>query len=254
MEAKVLVAAKALCLVGFPLIPMLVYLSRVHPALPGNSAAEEVAALAAQAARWSQVHAAFWVAGLLGLATVLIVRTEVAKQAPVLPTNAAAALGVVGAVIFTGTVYMEILVIPGLSTACSESPVCLGPENAVFTNALANEGWRVLPGLTLGGRTLVLGLAFLAILGFSYGALKSWESAALFGGSVLEFGANTGLHAWGNFTPGRGMPGLAAVAILLAGGSIAVRMVIGLRVGEKPEPEVHPTPPAEGVTPPPEPV
>jgi hypothetical protein len=234
LDEKVLVGLKAVCLIGFPLVPMLVYLSQVHPGLPGNTAAQEVASLARVAGRWSQVHAAFWVGGLLGLAAVLVLRAEVGREAPVLFTNAAAAVGVVGAVIFTGTVYMEIDVIPTLSTACSQSPLCLAPDNAVFTNALAEQGWRVLPGLTLGAKTLVLGLALLAILGFAYGALRPWESLALFTGSVWEYGVSTGLHAWGEFSPARGMPGMAAVAILFAGISIAWRMVTELRSRTKP--------------------
>ena len=244
-----MVAAKAVCLVGFPLVPMLVYLSGVHPSLPGNSAAEEIASLADATGRWSQVHAAFWVGGLLGLAAVLVLRAEIAGQAPVLLTNAAAAVGVVGAVIFTGTVYMEIGVIPALSTACSQSPLCLDPDNALFTNVLAEQGWRVLPGLTLGAKTLVLGLALLAIVGFSYGALKMWESLALFTGSVWEYGVSTGLHAWGEFSPARGMPGLAAVAILFAGASISWRMVTELRSPAEPGASGEPAT-AEAVTPP----
>jgi hypothetical protein len=234
VEARLLAASKVVCLIGFPLVPMLVDLSNLHPGLPGNTAAEEIGSLAGAAGRWSQVHAAFWVGGLLALGAVLVLRAEVARRAPVLVTNAAAAVGVVGAGIFTGTVYMEIRVIPALSTACSRSPLCLDPDNAVFTNALAAEGWRVLPGLTLGAKMLVLGLALLAVLGFTYGALKSWEAVALFTGGVWEYGVSTGLHAWGNFSPSRGMPGLAALAILFAGASVSWRMVSELRTGGKP--------------------
>lgn len=211
-EDKVLAAAKAISLIGFPLIPMLVYLSGKHPGLRGGTggAAEEIGNLAAQAGRWTDVHFAFSVGGFFGLAAVLVIRSEVAKKAPELWTNAAAALAIVGGVIFTGTVLMEVSVIPALARACAESPGCRVPGNVIFTDALADQGWRVLPGLTAGGRTLMFGLALLAVMGFVFGGLRGWEAAALFAGSVIEFGANTGLHQWGNFQPGYGMPGLAA--------------------------------------------
>lgn len=224
-EARVLAAAKVVSLIGFPLVPMAVYLSGRHPGLGGATAAEQIGRLAAQASAWAQVHFAFSVGGFLALAAILVMRSEVAARAPVLWTNAAAAVGVVGAVIFTGTVLMEVKVIPALSRACVASAGCRTPENATFTDALANEGWRVLPGLTAGGRTMMVGVALLAMLGFTYGAMRAWEAAAIFGGAVLEIGTNTGLHQWGNFSPARGMPGLAAVAILAGSLGIARRLI-----------------------------
>jgi hypothetical protein len=226
-QARAMAAAKAVSLVGFPLIPMLVYLSGKHPGLGGGvvGSAEQIGNLAAQADRWTGVHFAFAVGGFLGLAAVLAIRTEVARGAPEFWTNAAAALAVIGGVIFTGTVLMEVKVIPALARACVESPGCRVPANVIFTDALADQGWRVLPGLTAGGRTLMLGLALLSVIGLVFGGLRRWEAAALFAGSVLEFGANTGLHQWGNFRPASGMPGLAAVAILIAGCGISWRLL-----------------------------
>lgn len=231
-ETVALAAAKVISLLGFPLIPMVVYLSGRHPGLAGNSSAEEISSLAAQASTWSQVHFAFSVGGFLGLAAILVMRTEVAKKAPQLWASAAAAVGVIGAVIFTGTVLMEVKVIPALSRACVASPACRSSENSVFTDAFAREGWRVLPGLTAGGRTMMVGVALLAMLGFVYGALRTWEAATIFAGAVLEIGTNTGLHQWGNFSPGRGMPGLAAVGILVGSCGIAYRLL-------KPEKETN---------------
>lgn len=238
-QARLLASAKALCLIGFPAVPMLVYLSGRHPSLVGPTAADQIGQLAAAAGRWSQVHLALSVGGFLGLATILILRAEVARRAPELWTNAAAAVGVVGAVIFTGTVLMEVGVVPELSTACAGSPACVSPDNTRFTQALAEQGWRVLPGLTLGGRTMMFGLALLACLGLLYGGLRSWEALALFFGSILEFAANTGLHAWGNFRPARGMPGLAAVSILGAGCSVAYRLLRAGRLEPVGEPALE---------------
>jgi hypothetical protein len=223
--ARALVAAKVVSLLGFPLIPMAVYLSGRHPGLAGVSSAEQIERLAAQATAWAQVHFAFSVGGFLALAAILVLRTEVAKKAPVLWTNAAAAVGVIGAVIFTGTVLMEVKVIPALSRACVASAGCRTAENAVFTDAFADEGWRVLPGLTAGGRTMMVGVALLAMIGFAYGSLRTWEAAAIFGGAVLEIGTNTGLHQWGNFSPAQGMPALAAVAILVGSLGVAQRLI-----------------------------
>lgn len=246
IEARVLAIAKAVCLVGFPLVPMAVYLSRQHPGLGGGASFSQIANLAAQADKWTQVHFAFSVGGFLGLAAILIIRSEVAKKAPVLWTNVAAAVGVVGAAIFTGTVLMEVTVIPALARACTVSPGCLTPDNQVFTEAFADEGWRILPGLTLGGRTLMVGLAMLAVLGFAFGSLKNWEAAAIFAGAVLEIGTNTGLHQWGNFSPAFGMPGLAAVGILAGSAGIAWRLVRGRKVVIVELPDEPAPPAAEG--------
>lgn len=224
-EARVLLAAKVISLVGFPLTPMLVYLSGRHPSLAGVTSAAQIGRLAAQAADWAQVHFAFSVGGFLGIAAILVLRTEVAKKAPQLWTNAAAAVGIIGGVIFTGTVLMEVKVIPALARACVASPACRSTDNAIFTDAFANEGWRVLPGLTAGGRTFMLGLALLATLGFCYGALRTWEAGAIFAGAVLELGTNTGLHQWGNFSAEQGMPALAAVGILAGSCGVALRLI-----------------------------
>lgn len=219
-----LAAAQALCLIGFPALPMLVYLSARHPALPGPTAADQIAQLAAAAGRWAEVHLALSAGGFFGLGAVLVYRSRLAGRAPALWANAAAAIGVVGAVIFTGTVLMEVTVIPELATSCARTPACLAAENAPFTQALADQGWRVLPGLSLGGRTMMSGLALLAVLAVVYGGLRAWEALAVFFGSVLEIVADTGLHAWGNFQPARGMPGLAAVALLAAGAGVSHRL------------------------------
>lgn len=226
---------------------MAVYLSGKHPSLGRNGSSSQIGNLAAQADMWTQVHFAFSVGGFLGLAAILIIRSEVARKAPMLWTNVAAAVGSVGGVIFTGTVLMEVRVIPALARACTASPACRIPDNQIFTDALADEGWRILPGLTAGGRTLMVGLALLAVLGFAFGSLKTWEAAAIFAGAVLEIGTNTGLHQWGNFSPASGMPGLAAVGILAGSAGIAWRLVRGRKVKIVELPE-EPAPPAVEAT------
>lgn len=216
---------KAVCLIGFPAIPMFIYLSKVHPSLPGPSSADSIRQMADQAVRWSQVHFGFSVAGFLGLGVLLILRGLVVTKGPRLAVEIAAIIGVVGGVIFTGTVLMEVSVVPELALACDSSQICVSTSNAVLTDELANQGWRVLPGLTRGGRTMMLGLIILAMIGFASDALKPVEAGPIVTGAVLEFGLNTGLHAWGNFYPSRGMPGMAAVFLLVGGTALAVRLV-----------------------------
>jgi hypothetical protein len=219
---RVLSLVKAVCLIGFPLIPAAIYISGVHPGLPGPTSADQIRQLAEQATRWTQVHFAFTIAGFLGLATLFIIRGLVPSS---IPLQIATGIGLAGGVIFTGTVAMEVSVIPKLTLACRSSPGCLSPANALFTEELANQGWRVLPGLTLGGRVLMIGLALVTAVAFARGALRFWEAALISGGSLVEIALDTGLHAWGDFTPQGGMPGLAAVALLLGGAALSVRLV-----------------------------
>jgi hypothetical protein len=222
---RIVAVCKALCLIGFPAIPMFIYLSGVHPALPGATSAEQIKQMAGQAMRWSQVHLGFSVAGFLALGVLFTLRGIVASRAPVLLVEAATVVGVIGGFIFTGTVLMEVNVVPDLASACARTPICVTSSNSSFTNELADQGWRVLPGLRTGGRTLMVGIAALAMIGFTTEALKPFEAAPIFMGSVLEAGLNTGLHSWGNFQLVRGFPGLAAVGLLIGGGLLAVRLV-----------------------------
>jgi hypothetical protein len=142
-----------------------------------------------------------------------------------IPLQIATGIGLVGGVIFTGTVAMEVSVIPKLTLACRSSPGCLSQANAPFADELADQGWRVLPGLIVGGRLLMIGLALLTAIAFFRGALRIWEAAPIFGGSLVEIALDTGLHAWGDFSLQRGMPGLAAVGLLLGGAALSVRLV-----------------------------
>jgi hypothetical protein len=222
ISRKVLTLAKTVCLIGFPLIPAAIYISGVHPGLPGPTSSDQIRQLAEQAVRWTQVHFAFTIAGFLGLATLFIIRGLAPST---IPLQIATGVGLVGGVIFTGTVAMEVSVIPELTLACRSSPGCLSPANARFADELANQGWRVLPGLTLGGRVLMIGLALVTAIAFFRGALRIWEAALIFGGSMVEIALDTGLHAWGDFSLQRGMPGLAAVGLLLGGAALSVRLV-----------------------------
>jgi hypothetical protein len=224
VEARVVQVLKASCLIGFPLILILVDLTGVHPSLPGSTGAEQIQKLAASAARWSQVHAAFTVAGFLALCTMLVLRGLIARGSTHLPADAAAAIGAIGAVVFTATVIMEVSVVPKLSSACAASEPCLTPANLVFTEELADQGWRDLPGLVWGSRGIALGVLLLAVLGLRSGALKLWEALLIGAGGFYEFAAPTGLHAWGTFSPGTGFPGITGLMVLAGNVGIALRL------------------------------
>jgi hypothetical protein len=221
-------ALQAACLVLFPLILILIDLTKVHPGLTGRTGADQIRSLAQQAARWSEVHSAFVLAGFCALASILVLRSLIHRRQRMLVADVAAAVGVIGAVIFTGTVIMEVLVVPALSTACASTPSCVSPQNFAFTERLADQGWRVLPGLGAGAQTLMLGLLLLAVIGSLVGALKPWESALIAAGALFELVIGTGLHRWGSFylnRGARGLAGLAGVAVLLGNASIAWRLI-----------------------------
>ena len=224
IEARALQALKATCLLGFPLILILIDVTGVHPSLIGRTGAEQIEKLATSATRWAQVHAAFAVAGFFALGTMLTLRALIARGSVHLPADVAATVGVVGAVVFTGTVIMEVLVIPQLSAACVAAEPCLDPANLIFTEELADQGWRVLPGLLWGGRGIALGLLLLAALAGRSGALRLWEALLIGAGGFYELVAPTGLHRWGTFSAAVGFPGITGLMVLAGNAGIALRL------------------------------
>jgi hypothetical protein len=216
---------RATCLLGFPLILILIDLTGVHPSISGRTGAEQIKSLAASATRWAQVHTAFTVAGFFALGTMLHLRSLIVGRSGHLLADAAAAIGVVGAVIFIGTVLMEVLVIPKLSAACVSAPPCLSASNLTFTEELADQGWRVLPGLIWGSQGIASGLLLLAALGGRSGGLKLWEALLLGAGGFYELVAPTGLHAWGTFSVEAGLPGMTGLMVLAGNAGIALRQL-----------------------------
>jgi hypothetical protein len=224
VEGGVAQALKAICLLGFPLILILIDLTDVHPTLPGRTGAEQIRKLAESAERWAQVHAGFTVAGFLALGVMLTLRGLIARGSSHLPADIASAVGVVGAVVFTATVLMEVGVVPNLSAACVAAEPCLDPANVIFTEELANQGWRALPGLLWGSWGIALGLLLLAALGGRSGALKVWEAVLLGAGGFYELVTPTGLHGWGTFSAEAGFPGITGVMVLAANAGVALRL------------------------------
>lgn len=221
--AGVMRVLRATCLLGFPLILILIDFTGVHPSISGRTGAEQIESVAASATRWAQVHAVFTVAGFLALGTMLDLRSLIVRRSSRLLADAAAAIGVVGAVVFIGTVWMEVLVIPKLSAACVSAPPCLSAPNLRFTEELADQGWRVLPGLIWGSRGIALGLLLLAAIGGRSGSLKFWEALLLGAGGFYELVAPTGLHAWGTFSVEAGLPGMTGLMVLAGSAGIALR-------------------------------
>ncbi len=226
LEKRVFRALSAICLVGFPLILLLVDLTGVHPGLGRGTGADQIKALADQSDAWAWVHGLFVLAGVFALASMLILRRLVAERDSTLAPEIAASIGVLGAVVFIGTVLMEVVVIPDLSEACAASPACLSAENRIFTEVFANHGWRVLPGLNWGAHGVALGLVLLGGLGMKAKALSLWEGGFLAAGGLYEFYVGTGLHAWGTFNPSSGMTGLSGVLVLIGSCGIAARILL----------------------------
>lgn len=248
VERRIFQALCAICLIGFPSILLLIDVTNIHPSLGRGMATDQIRQLAASAGEWAQVHGLFVVAGFFGLATMLILRSVIAAKDPSLAPDVAAAVGVVGAVVFLGTVLMEVLVVPELTKACVASGPCLSAANLDFTEALADQGWRALPGLGWGSRGVSLGLLLLAVVGAKSGGLKLWEAAALMVGGLQEFLVGTGLHGWGTFDPELGLTGLTGVAILVANAGVAIRIFRGGKAGAPPETELQAPPQLEGTT------
>ena len=225
VEKRIFGAVSALCLVGFPLILVVVDATDIHPGLGRGTGADQIRTLASASEDWAAVHGLFVVAGFLALATMLVLRRLVAAGDPTLAPDVAAAIGVVGAVVFIATVLMEVIVIPDLSEACAATRACLSAANEGFTEAFADQGWRVLPGLSWGARGIALGLVLLGVLGAKVKSLTLWESGLLSAGGLYEFYVGTGLHGWGTFSPELALTGLAGLAVLGALSSVAARLV-----------------------------
>lgn len=214
----------------------------MHPGLSGRTGAEQIAQLAAQSVRWQQVHGAFFLAGVLALLGVLWLRQAVLPGGLRLVVDVFSIVGILGAVIFASTVLAEVIMIPDLSEACSASPGCLDPANAPFTEAFADAGWRVLPGLSIGARLLMAGVVALALIGWATDRLRILEAFPLVAGGGYELIDGTGLHGWGNFRLEDGATGLSAVLFLVGLGTMALRIRSEGRQTTEPDPEPEPVP------------
>ena len=209
---------QALCLVFFPLSFLLLSNTGLHPGF-GGTAAEQVQALAADAARWRWVHLGLAGGSLLSIAVILTLRSLMPR--PHLAVHAATVLGVAGAALLTGIFTLEATLIVELAQACVGSGAsCLSPANQVFLDRFADLALNRVPLLFQSGGALLAAFFALAVMGQTLKVLALRESLPLLIGSVVVFLYGPALH---------GAPlGLTffGFLIMLAGtGTLAIRLM-----------------------------
>jgi hypothetical protein len=212
-------ALNAACLVLFPAL-FIVFAGTatgIHPDPSGDTAVDQVRAVASSAATWRLVHLVLAGASLLGIGAVLALRSLVPRRGR-LDTAASAvrALGVVGGGMTAGILTMEAGLVAPVAEACAGGGACLTPANEPFLGEFAEVSWHSIPYLSYTAGSLVFALAFLAVLGWRAGSVRVWEAALVVVGVVGVYATNTILH-------GDAWYGLALV--LVAGASIATRML-----------------------------
>lgn len=209
----------AVCLVLFPVL-FIVFAGTatgVHPDPSGETAVDQVRAVAAAAGTWRLVHLVLAGASLLGIGAVLALRSLVPRRGrPDAVASVVTALGVVGGGMTAGILTMEAGVVAPVAEACVGTGTCLSPANEPFLGEFADVSWNSIPYLSYTAGSLIFALAALAALGWRAGSVRAWEAALIVVGVVGVYATNTILH-------GDAWYGLALV--LVAGVSIATRML-----------------------------
>jgi hypothetical protein len=207
----------AAALVGFPLLWVILAGTDIHPDPSGETASEQVRAVAASADRWRWVHLLLAGASLLGMGAVLALRSlaQVQGQLSVI-ASISAALGVAAAGLVAGMLVMEATLVAPVARACAASRACLSAANEAFLRQFADSGWNDLTALSVAAGTLIFCLGTLAWLGWAAKNVRTWEAVLMAVGIVGIYATNTVLHGDAKY-------GLALV--LVAGASIAYRMV-----------------------------
>ena len=214
---------EAACLVLFPLLFLVFAGTDLHPGPWGDTAADQVRAVAESAAAWQVVHLVLAGASLLGMGAVLALRSLVPKGSRLsVAASITAALGVAAAGLVAGMVVMEAVLIAPVASACAASSSCLSPGNESFLSEFANASWNDLAHLSYAAGTLIFSLATLAVLGWVAKSVRPWEALAVVIGVVGIYATNTVLHGAARY-------GLTLV--LVASASIAVRMERSSRHG-----------------------
>ena len=219
---RVAAVARAACLVFFPLTFLLLGNTPVHPGFDGT-AAEQVAALAADAPRWRWVHLGLAGGSLLGLRVLFTLRSLLPRSHPVV--LAALALGVAGAAVLTGVFALEATLVVALAQACvSAADPCLTAANQPFLNRFSELALNRVPLLFQSGGALLAALIALAVMGRAMRALAFRESLPLTIGAVVAFLYGPSLHG-----PPLGLPTVGLLLMLAGSGALAVRLVRGSR-------------------------
>ena len=207
----------AACLVLFPLLWGVVAGTDLHPEPVGETAAEQVRAVADAAGAWQQVHLVLAGAGLLGVGAVLGLRSLVSRRGRLsVVASVGAGLGIAAAGLVAGLVLTEAVLVAPVARACSETSACLSQANEQFLAAFADASWNDLTALSVAAGTLIFALGTLAVLAWMAKSVRAWEAALMVVGIVGIYATNTVLH-------GNAKYGL--LLVLVASASIALRMV-----------------------------
>jgi len=215
---------EAACLVLFPLLFLVFAGTALHPDPSGETAADQVRAVAASAGAWQVIHLVLVGASLLGMGAVLSLRSLVPTERSRLSVAASisAALGVAAAGLVAGIVLMEAALVAPLAKACAASRSCLSPGNQPFLSEFTNASWNDVAHLSYAAGTLIFALATLAVLGWMAKTVRPWEALVMVVGIVGIYATNTALHGDAKY-------GLSFV--LVASASIAYRMERSSRHG-----------------------
>jgi len=207
----------AACLVLFPLLFLVFAGTDLHPNPSGETADDQVRAVAESAGAWQAVHLVLAGASLLGAGAVLALRSLVPTRRSRLWVTAsiAAALGAAAAGLVAGILLMEAALVAPVAKACAASSSCLSADNEPFLSEFANAAWNDLAHLSYAAGTLIFALATLAVLGWVAKTVRPWEALAMVVGIVGIYATNTVLHGDAKY-------GLTFV--LVASASIAFRM------------------------------
>lgn len=183
---------QALCLALFPLSFLLLGNSGLHPGFAGTPA-EQVQALAAEAARWRWVHLGMAGGSLLGIAALLSLRAAIGRSH--LLVDLAAAVGIGGAALLTGIFALEATLVAELARVCVDAAAaCLAPANRAFLERFIDLALNRVPFLFPGGGALLAAVFALAIAGRRLGALARREALPLAGGAAVVFLYGPALH------------------------------------------------------------
>jgi hypothetical protein len=208
----------AACLVLFPLLFLIFAGTDIHPDPSGETAADQVRAVAESAGAWQVVHLVLAGASLLGIGAVLGLRSLVPSRTSrlLVAASIAAALGVAAAGLVAGIVVMEAALVAPVAKACAAaSGSCLSPDNEAFLREFAGASWNDLAHLSYAAGTLIFSLGTLAVLGWAAKTVRRWEALVMVVGIVGIYATNTVLHGDAKY-------GLTFV--LVASASIAYRM------------------------------
>lgn len=209
---------QALCLALFPLSFLLLSNTGLHPGFAGTPA-DQIRGLAEDAARWQLVHAGLAGGSLLGLGTILTLRSLLPR--PRIVANVITAVGVVSTSLLTGIFMQEAMVVPELALSCVESgAACLAPANQAFVDRFTDLALNRVPLLFQGGALLMVTIFALGLIGQRARALVLRESLPLMVGATLVFLYGPGLHG----VP-LGLPFIGFLIMLGGFGLLAIRLV-----------------------------